>query len=124
MGVNQNQLKKTLRPRRSLFHFDVLLLAFLFVGWWLIFTAATLGLQQDEQQWLAIGLVSHAAADYSVNTTSKLQLAPINPEIIEAVKQDEILALATPVPAPTGTPLLTNTPIPTLTNTSTPTNSP
>ncbi|MBI1879052.1 MAG: PKD domain-containing protein [Chloroflexi bacterium] len=104
--------------RRGPIRFDILLLAFLLVGWSLIFTTATLGLQRNDQQWLPVGLISRTSADYSVNTVGAPKLARIEPEIIDAVKQDQILR-ATPTPpavaladTPTPTPEPTATPVP------------
>lgn len=98
MAGNDTQQKLTGWLRRSGFRVDVLLLAFLLVGWLLIFATATLGLQRNDQQWLDVGLISQAAAaDYSVKTGDGPKLARIEPEIIEAVRQQQILN-STPTP--------------------------
>jgi PKD repeat protein len=86
------------RRRWSIFRFDMLLLIFLLVGWSLIFTTATLGLQDSREQWLPVGLFSQISGDYTVKAADAPRLARINPEIIEAVKRDQSL-LATPTPA-------------------------
>lgn len=79
------------RYRLRSFLFDVPLLTFLLVGWTIVFIAATLGLQRTDQQWLPVSLISPASADYSVDPTEAPRPAPIKPEIIEAIKQDQIL---------------------------------
>ncbi len=117
MGYSEDQPKGAKPGQRGLFRLDVLLLAFLLVGWSLIFTTATLGLQRSEQQWLSVGLVSEAAADYSAAPTGALRLARLDPEIIEAIKQDQLQQLATPTPSVA---VLTTTPTPTATPTATP----
>jgi PKD repeat protein len=102
------------------FHFDGLLLVFLVVGWSLIFATATLGLQRDPQQWLPVKLVPRVAADYGVETREVSRLAPVRPQVIEAVKQDALVArLPTPTPA-LALVAATATPTPTLTPTPTP----
>ncbi|MBI1881134.1 MAG: hypothetical protein HYR94_23390, partial [Chloroflexi bacterium] len=119
MAVNQIQPKGIQELGRKRFHFDVSLLVFLLVGWSLIFATATWGLQRDKQQWLPIGLVSRIVANYSVNTTTSPHLARIEPEVVEAVKQDQILMLtiltATPtstlLPASTQPSIVVNTPL-------------
>jgi cbb3-type cytochrome oxidase maturation protein len=90
MAGNDTPQKQTGWRRRSDFRVDMLLLAFLLAGWSLIFTTATLGLQRSDQQWLPVGLIAHAAADYSVKTGHAPKLARIEPEIIDAVGQDQI----------------------------------
>jgi PKD repeat protein len=102
------------------FHFDGLLLVFLVVGWSLIFATATLGLQRNPQQWLPVKLIPRVAADYGVETRAVSHLAPVRPQVIEAVKQDALvarpptptLALALVAATPTLTPTLTPTPTP------------
>ena len=97
------------------FRVDTLLLVFLLVGWSLIFTAATLGLQPIDQQWLPVGLVSQAAADYSAKTSDAPKMARIELEVIDAIRQDQILR-ASPTPsavAQVATPTLTLEPTPT-----------
>lgn len=108
MTEQETPIKQVSRRRWSGFRFDVLLLAFLLVGWSLIFTTATLGLQNTQQQWLPVGLVSQASVDYSVKAANAPRLARINPEVIEAVKRDQIL-IAPPTPSlvPEDTPTLT-----------------
>jgi PKD repeat protein len=103
------------------FHLDGLLLVFLVVGWSLIFATATLGLRRNPQQWLSVKLVPQVAADYGVDSRQVSRLAPVRPQVIEAVKQDAlvarpptptlILALVAATPTPTST--LTPTPTPT-----------
>ena len=120
MTGNYLQQKQTDWRRRHGFRIDVPLLAFLLVGWSLIFTTATLGLQRNDQQWLPVGLASQAAADYSVKTGDTPKLARIEPEIIDAVRQDQIWrSIPTPLAvAQAATPTLTSEP------TSTPTFAP
>ncbi|MCB9102688.1 MAG: PKD domain-containing protein [Anaerolineales bacterium] len=104
------------KQQRNPFQGDSLLFVFLLGGWLLIFLFATLGLQRNSQGWLPINPVVRAAADYSVDQDA-LQLAQVNPEIVEAVKQDaknrEALKTPTPQsdlsPTPTPTPSATTT---------------
>lgn len=105
------------KRQRDLFRGDSLLFIFLLGGWLLIFLFATLGLQRDSQGWLPINPVVRAAADYSVDENA-LQLAQVNPDIIDAVRQDaeNREALKTPdlltllgSPTPTPTPSATGT---------------
>jgi PKD repeat protein len=105
------------------FHFDGLLLVFLVVGWSLIFATATLGLQRNPQQWLPVKLVPRVAADYGVETREVSHLAPVRPQVIEAVKQDALVArTSTPIlDLAAMTPLPTLNPTPTPTSTLTPT---
>lgn len=117
MMDSRTQQKEGKQRWRSLLRFDMVLLAFLILGWSLIFTTATLGLQRSEGQWLPVGLVSNVAADYSPAPTEVLRLARINPEIIEAIKRDQIVILSTPTPSAVAK---TSTPTPTLTATATP----
>lgn len=111
MDPYHHQSKETNRGRRGAFRLDAVLLTFLLMGWSLIFTTATLGLRQDEQVWLGVGLTSLRSADYSVAPTEAPRLARIQPESIEAVKRDQLLR-ATPANT---SPALLNTPTPTLT---------
>jgi PKD repeat protein len=112
--------------RRGAVRFEGLLLVFLVVGWLLIFASATLALRRNPQRWLPVELVPQVSADYSVDDAELSRLAPVRPQIIEAVKRDalvaemspasEALAEATPeelpllVFGPTLTPTLTATP--------------
>ena len=104
--------KQTDWRRRSDFRVDMLLLAFLLAGWSLIFTAATLGLQRSDQQWLPVGLIAQAAADYSVKTGHAPKLARIEPEIIDAVRQDQLLRSTLSAVAQLASPPLASEPIP------------
>jgi PKD repeat protein len=106
MSDNSSRFKVG-RRRQGIFRFDSLLLAFLAIGWSLIFTTATLGLYNDGQQWLP-GLVSQVSADYSAVPTEALQIAQIHSDMIEAVKQDQIHLFTTPTPlaSPSATPTL------------------
>lgn len=97
MTSREPEPKQKGRRRWSIFRFDTLLLVFLLSGWSLIFTTATLGLQNTQEQWLPVGLFSQISGDYTVKAANAPRLARINPEIIEAVKRDQIL-LATPTP--------------------------
>jgi PKD repeat protein len=77
------------RPKRR--HFlrpDPLLIVFLVISWSLIFVSATLALQRTPQEWLPINLAPDVAADYRVSITQVPKLAPVRPQIIEAVKRD------------------------------------
>jgi len=104
------------------FRIDALLFIFLLGGWSLIFTAATWSLQRTPQQWLPINLVAQqVSADYGPDATDAPQVAPVDLEIIEAVKQDSqraletnlsptlAVALAEPITFPTSTPTITPT---------------
>ncbi|MBE7556839.1 MAG: PKD domain-containing protein [Anaerolineales bacterium] len=97
MTNREPEPKQKGRRRWRVFRFDMLLLIFLLSGWSLIFTTATLGLQDNQEQWLPVGLFSQISGDYTVKAANAPRLARINPEIIEAVKRDQIL-LATPTP--------------------------
>lgn len=97
MTSREPEPKQRGRRRWRIFRFDMLLLIFLLSGWSLIFTTATLGLQDNQEQWLPVGLFSQISGDYTVKAANAPRLARINPEIIEAVKRDQIL-LATPTP--------------------------
>jgi len=78
------------------FRIDALLFIFLLIGWSLIFTAATWSLRRSPQQWLPINLVAQQVyADYGPDATDAPQLARVDLEIIEAVKQDSQRALET-----------------------------
>ncbi len=109
-----HQSKEVDQTRRRIFRLDVLLLAFLLIGWSLIFATATLGLQREEQVWLGVGLTSVRSADYSAAPTAAPKLARIEPEGVEAVRQDQLLratpptafpaALTPPTPTPTAVP--------------------
>ncbi len=122
--------RKTGRDRldqkpRGVFHFDGLLLVFLVVGWLLIFVSATLGLQREPQHWLPVKLVPPVSADYRADTTQAPRLAPVRPQIVEAVKQDARVARPTTTAVaiaevtPASRPLLLFRPIPTPTPTPT-----
>jgi PKD repeat protein len=101
----ETQAKQTPKRRWNIFRFDLLLLVFLLVGWSLIFTTATLGLQSIEQSWLPVPLISQASADYTVKAEDAPRLAQINPEVIEAIRRDQIFN-----PTPTAAALLIVTP--------------
>jgi len=79
------------RPGR-IFHFDPLLLIFLLVGWLLIFASASLALQRSPEQWLPIEFVPEVSADYGVDAAEAPRLAPVRPQIIEALRQDALVA--------------------------------
>ncbi|NJN95754.1 MAG: PKD domain-containing protein [Anaerolineales bacterium] len=103
------------RNWRSIFRFDTLLFVFLGVGWSLIFATATFGLRIPQGPWLEVGLVSKVSADYSVKAADSTRVAPVKPQVVEAVQQDQLL-YATPTPlAPTVNPIPTFTQEPTLT---------
>jgi len=85
------------RKWRGTPRFDVLLPVFLIIGWSLIFATATLGLQNSPGPWLEVGLVSKVSADYSVKASDSTRVAPIRPQVVEAVKQDQALRV-TPTP--------------------------
>lgn len=111
MTGNDTPQKQTGWRRRSDFRVDMLLLAFLLAGWSLIFTTATLGLQRSDQQWLPVGLIAQAAADYSVKTGHAPKLARIEPEIIDAVRQDQILRSTPSAVAQAASPPLASEPV-------------
>lgn len=107
---------------RRLLRFDPLLLLFLLAGWSCIFLAGNLGLQQNRQQWLPVNLVAQVSADYRQDERQAAPLARLNPDIVEAVRQDAQVeqerAASTPVssanetpPPPAPTPLVS--PVPT-----------
>jgi PKD repeat protein len=118
------------RPGR-IFYFDPLLLVFLVVGWLLIFASASLALQRSPEQWLPVEFVPEVSADYSVDAAGVSRLAPVRPQIVEAVKQDALVAKPSAPPdvaveaTPEKLPLLvfrpTQTPTAVLTGTITPT---
>lgn len=119
MPAENSRTNRIDRPRRSLPRLDPLLLIFLLVGWSLIFWAATLGLQRNLQQWLPINLVAQVSADYSQDMGHSPPLARLNPEIVEAVRQDiqareghSTSTPATNVTAPTSAPTPVVSPVP------------
>jgi PKD repeat protein len=73
---------------RASSRFDALLLVFLPVSLLLIFAMATLGMRRNNQQWLSINLMSRVTGNYSVDASETNKLPRINPQIIEAIKQD------------------------------------
>ena len=78
----------------GIFHFDPLLLVSLVVGWLLIFASASLALQRSPERWLPVDFVPEASADYGVDAAEAPRLAPVRPQIIEAVRQDALVAKA------------------------------
>lgn len=109
--------KRILRLGLRVFHLDALVIVVLLGGWVLIAAAANLGLQRRGQQWLPVNLKAHIAVDYTARQPETLQLARVDPRIIEAVKQDNranpVIAAAAqtsgPAPASTITPAPTTT---------------
>jgi PKD repeat protein len=93
-GQNWANLKN-----RPSFRFDVLLLVFLPMSLLLIFTMATLGMQRSAQQWLPVNLMSRISGNYSVDASEANKLARVNPQIIEAIKQDARIAKIWPINA-------------------------
>jgi len=118
------------RPGRIV-HFDPLLLVFLIAGWLLIFASASLAVQRRSEHWLPVEFAPEVSADYSVDAAEAPRLAPVRPQIIEAVKQDALVSRPSAPPegivdaTPEELPLLvfrpTHTPTLVLTPTLTPT---
>ncbi len=81
---------------------DPVLLVVLLAGWSCIFMAGSFGLQRNRQQWLPINLVAQVSADYSQDKHPISPLARLNPEIVEAVRQDaqteQDIASSAPIP--------------------------
>jgi PKD repeat protein len=76
---------------------DPLLLMFLVISWSLIFASATLALQRTPQEWLPVDLAPDVVADYRLSITQVPKLAPVRPQIIEAVKRDaQVSRMVTP----------------------------
>jgi PKD repeat protein len=113
------------RRRGRIFRLDPLFIVFLVISWSLIFASASLALQRTQQEWLPVNLAPQVVADYRVSITQVPKLAPVRPQIIEAVKRDAqvsripvtptLLAELTPVVEPkllVG-PARRNTPTPT-----------
>jgi len=103
----------------SIFRVDALLLVFLLAGGSLIFATATLGLRRNVQKWLSVDLMPPASANYGVDIAEASRLAPVQPQIIEAVRQDartvDTFIASTPVePLAKATPTSTLGPTPTL----------
>jgi hypothetical protein len=115
MVDNINRLKWVGQRRRGFWPVDPLLMIFLLAGWSLIFIAATLGLRRDTERWLPVGLVSQSNADYRIIVADAPRLAPVNPQVIEAIRRDAWLAelsssgsaVTTIEPTPTTTPVST-----------------
>lgn len=118
MANNETTARKIGRRNwRSMLHFDMLLFVFLGLGWSLIFATATFGLNISQGPWLEVGLVSKVSADYSVKASDSTRVAPIKPQVVEAVKQDQLLnATPTPLASVGATPTFTQEPIITLDN--------
>ena len=109
----QAEQSNSKRENFGLLRIDTLLMAFLFIGWSLIFIAATIGLSRSDELWLPINpVVNASAANYSVDTNNS-KIVQVKPEIIEAVKQDERFK----TPTPTRLTQATITPTATLTET-------
>lgn len=109
----QAEQSNSKRENFGLLRIDTLLMAFLFIGWSLIFIAATIGLSRSDELWLPINpVVNASAANYSVDTNNS-KIVQVKPEIIEAVKQDELVK----TPTPTRLTQATITPTATLTET-------
>ncbi|MDX1521077.1 MAG: PKD domain-containing protein, partial [Anaerolineae bacterium] len=92
------------------------LLIFLLISFLLIFSIATFGVQRNDDKWLRVELLPQTGSDYGVDDVQQQPLARIAPEIIEAVKQDEVVdsitaatAVAVVEPSPTPTPTVTAT---------------
>jgi PKD repeat protein len=109
MTGHETQSKPADKPRWNVFRFDMLLLVFLLIGWSLIFTTATLGLQKFEQPWLPVTLISQTSADYAAKAANEPRLARINPEVVEAMKRDQIF-FTPPAASLVITPTLTTEP--------------
>ncbi len=118
MRDRETRQDRTGQKPRHIFRFDALLLVFLVAGWLLIFVVATLGLQRNTQRWLPVKLVSRASADYGVDTREVPKLAPVRPQIIDAVKQDAL------VPGPSTPAAVAGNVTPTITPTLEPTFTP
>lgn len=103
------------RNWRSISRFDMLLPVFLVVGWLLIFAMATFGLNISQGPWLEVGLVSKVSADYSVKAADSTRVAPVKPQVVEAVQQDQrLFTTPTPRPSPVAPPTFTQEPTLTL----------
>jgi PKD repeat protein len=74
--------------RGRVFRLDPLFIVFLVISWSLIFASASLALQRAPQEWLPVNLAPQVVADYRVSNTQVPKLAPVRPQIIEAVKRD------------------------------------
>jgi hypothetical protein len=119
------------RGSGRIIYFDPLLLVILIAGWSLIFAAASLAVRRTSEQWLPVELVAEVSADYSVDAVEAPRLAPVRPQIVEAVRQDALVARPSPNPevlaeaTPEELPLLvfrpTRTPTPIFTPTLKPT---
>jgi hypothetical protein len=81
-----------------LVHFDPLLLVVLIAGWSLIFVSASLAVRRNSEEWLPVEFVAEVSADYSVDAAEAPRLAPVRPQIVEAVRQDALVARAAPNP--------------------------
>ncbi|MBN1220342.1 MAG: PKD domain-containing protein [Anaerolineae bacterium] len=78
--------------KKDLVNPDALLVIFLLVSLALIFVVATWGMKRETQQWLPVNLMPQNAGNYEVDVAGAFRLRPINPAIIEAVKQDARVA--------------------------------
>lgn len=119
MTDNTIRLKWSGQRDQGFWPVDPLLTIFLLAGWSLIFTTAALGLRQDTEQWLPVGLVSQANANYSVGVADAPRLAPLNPQIIEVIRQDAWLAELSSSGSAEAMPRSTIEPAPTATSAST-----
>ncbi|MBN1993207.1 MAG: PKD domain-containing protein [Anaerolineae bacterium] len=87
--INSETKKIQANPRnRDALHFNTLVIIFLLLSLGLIFTVATWGMKRNTQQWWPVKLTSQVAGNYGVDPSAAPKLPPVNPQIIEAVKQD------------------------------------
>lgn len=113
----QAEQSNSKRENFGLLRIDTLLMAFLLIGWSLIFVAATIGLSRQDQLWLPINpVVNASAANYSVDTNNS-KIVQVKPEIIDAIKDDERVRDLFKPPTPTLLTELTISPTATLTET-------
>ncbi len=92
------------------------------IGLLIIFAAAAIAMQRNDYVWLPVRLMAQSSGNYRVDAAQSLRLAPVDPKIIDAVKQDlrktggqipdtnqsitETIPPATVEPTPTPEPLL------------------
>jgi PKD repeat protein len=77
---------------------DPLLVILLVAGWLLIFGTSSLALQRSSHEWLPVKIAPQATVDYRTSNEGLPRPAPVRPEVIQAVKQDALLARPTARP--------------------------